>query len=149
MNLGGTIRLNPLGFCILVGAFLILLLYMTSGSSSASDMKKQESSTSTVNLKSLLIAAVEVAEKGGSEVKATRLDANLQVKSKGETKEGVDDPVTNADFRSHCIMYHSLVENFPKIKVNIFNSKDLRIVRIDQIITLQIWHVFVSYSYCI
>ncbi|KAF4528123.1 hypothetical protein B566_EDAN016326 [Ephemera danica] len=111
MNLGGTIRLNPLGFCIIIGALILLLFY------TFPDSVKIDDVPSTVNLKSLLIAAIEVAEKGGNAVKSARLEADLQVKSKGKTKEGVIDPVTSADFKSHCIMYHTLVNKFPKLKV--------------------------------
>ncbi|XP_053972012.1 putative inositol monophosphatase 3 isoform X2 [Hylaeus anthracinus] len=70
-----------------------------------------------VSLKLLLAAAIKAAELGGSEVIAVHDQVKFEIESKGETKEGVNDPVTEADYRSHCAMYHSLVEAFPGVTV--------------------------------
>ena len=70
-----------------------------------------------VSLKSLLAAAIKAAEIGGSEVIAVHDQVKFQIESKGKTKEGVNDPVTEADYRSHCAMYHSLIEAYPGINV--------------------------------
>ncbi|XP_034249850.1 putative inositol monophosphatase 3 [Thrips palmi] len=110
MNFAGIIRLNKCGILCLVTTFLLLMLYMLSRSS------KIEERTS-VNLRKLLIAAIEVAEKGGKEVSYVRSLPQLDVESKGKTKEGANDPLTNADRRSHCVMFYGLTQAFPKIKV--------------------------------
>jgi inositol monophosphatase 3 len=74
--------------------------------------------TGCVSLKRLLVAAIEVAMKGGREIVAARNATNHGEKSKGKTKEGVNEPVTKADYNSHCVMYYSLSHSFPKIKVS-------------------------------
>jgi inositol monophosphatase 3 len=76
----------------------------------------------SVNLKKLLVAAIEVAIKGGKEIVAVRNTANTGERSKGKTREGVKDPVTKADYNSHCIMYYSIIHSFPKIKVSHFGK---------------------------
>nr|XP_033340477.1 putative inositol monophosphatase 3 [Megalopta genalis] len=70
-----------------------------------------------VSLKSLLNAAIKAAELGGSKVVEVHDQVKFEIKSKGKTKEGVNEPVTEADYRSHCVMYHSLTEAFPGITV--------------------------------
>lgn len=42
--------------------------------------------------------------------------------SKGKTKEGANDPVTEADFRSHCVMRLGLKRFFPKLRI--FSEED-------------------------
>nr|CAD7441288.1 unnamed protein product [Timema bartmani] len=120
MNFGGTIRLNRIGVCIIIGVFVLFLLYMSSNSSGG-DAKvpvvKDVSDNNSINLRKLLIAAIQVAEKGGKEVVAVKKDNNLDEKTKGKTKEGVNDPVTKADYKSHCVMYYSLKHWFPTLKV--------------------------------
>lgn len=110
MNFAGIIRLNKCGVLCLVVTFLLLMLYMLGGGSKIED-------NNSVNLRKLLIAAIEVAEKGGKEVSYVRSLPSLDIKSKGKTKEGANDPLTNADRRSHCVMFYGLTQAFPKVKV--------------------------------
>ncbi|XP_017887668.1 putative inositol monophosphatase 3 [Ceratina calcarata] len=70
-----------------------------------------------VSLKLLLAAAIRAAEIGGSAVVAVHDQVKFEIQSKGKTKEGINDPVTEADYKSHCAMYHSLLEVFPSITV--------------------------------
>ncbi|XP_017761702.1 PREDICTED: putative inositol monophosphatase 3 [Eufriesea mexicana] len=70
-----------------------------------------------ISLKLLLAAAIKAAEIGGSEIISVHNQVKFEIRSKGKTKEGVNDPVTEADYRSHCAMYHSLLEAFPSITV--------------------------------
>lgn len=108
MNLGGTIRVNRSGI-IITCCLLLLFVYYLSPSSSIVAEKK-------VNLRRLLMAAIEAAEKGGLEVVKASKSA-LLTESKGETKEGVNIPVTAADYQSHCVMYYGIAKTFPDIKV--------------------------------
>lgn len=117
MNFGGTIRLNRMGVCIIIGAGVLLVLYINS-SGMESPKTETGKKISSVNLKRLLVAAVEVAIKGGNEVVAVRNAPHTGEQSKGKTKEGVNDPVTKADYNSHCVMYYSLIHSFPKVKVS-------------------------------
>ncbi|XP_011329328.1 putative inositol monophosphatase 3 isoform X2 [Ooceraea biroi] len=70
-----------------------------------------------VSLKQLLAAAIRAAEIGGFEVVAVHDQIKFKIESKGQTKEGVNDPVTSADYNSHCAMYLSLTKAFPGITV--------------------------------
>lgn len=142
MNLGGTVKVNKVGVCIVTACFLLLFVYIFIGHSDDTNSKLlslTEDEESRVNMKSLLIASkevchrnitlekveilgfslmyVQVAEKGGQQVIAVKKESSLHVKSKGKTKEGVVDPVTDADFRSHCVMYHGLKKKFQNLKV--------------------------------
>ncbi|PNF14189.1 putative inositol monophosphatase 3 [Cryptotermes secundus] len=116
MNFGGTVRLNRMGVCIIIGACCLLVLYINSNGMESLKTEPGKN-TGSVNLKSLLVAAVEVAIKGGKEIAAVRNKSNNGERSKGKTKEGVNDPVTKADYNSHCVMYYSFIHSFPKIKV--------------------------------
>ncbi|XP_022203162.2 putative inositol monophosphatase 3 [Nilaparvata lugens] len=111
MNLGGTIRLNSLGLCLILGLFMIFLLYMTKFSSLSEEEKPAD-----VNLRNILIAAVEAAERGGKEIVNAK-KGNIVEKTKGKTKEGANIPVTNADLTSHCVMYNGLQDAFPTVSV--------------------------------
>lgn len=116
MNFGGTIRLNRIGICIIIGACIILVLYINS-SGMESPKTEPGKNNGFVSLKKLLVAAIEVAVKGGKEIVAVRNAPNIGEKSKGNTK-GINDPVTKADYNSHCVMYYSLIHSFPKVKVS-------------------------------
>uniref|UniRef100_A0A0A9WGF4 inositol-phosphate phosphatase n=1 Tax=Lygus hesperus TaxID=30085 RepID=A0A0A9WGF4_LYGHE len=108
MNFGGTIRVNRFGL-LLICCLLILFIYYLSPSSPPEDEPK-------VNLRRVLMAALAAAERGGKEVlKGTT--QSLGTQSKGETKEGVNIPVTDADYNSHCVMYYGIAKMFPFVKV--------------------------------
>ncbi|KAF2357958.1 Inositol monophosphatase-like [Trinorchestia longiramus] len=70
-----------------------------------------------VSLKQLLCAAVDAATRGGDEVRRIREEATLNQSSKGKTKEGVNDPVTDGDFMSHLVMFYSLKKAFPTLEI--------------------------------
>ncbi|XP_066991687.1 putative inositol monophosphatase 3 [Anabrus simplex] len=120
MNFGGTIRLNRVGLCIIIGGCISLFLYLnTYNKIHTSEDTKTETgkSVNSVNLRKLLIASIEVAEKGGKKVVAIRKEHDIKEEIKGKLQGGVDDPVTKADLQSHCIMYYSIKQGFPKLKV--------------------------------
>ncbi|XP_011648214.1 putative inositol monophosphatase 3 [Pogonomyrmex barbatus] len=77
----------------------------------------RRTSDNNVSLKQLLAAAIKAAEIGGLEVVAVHDQIKSKIESKGLTKEGINDPVTAADYRSHCAMYRSLTEAFPGVTV--------------------------------
>ncbi|KAJ8974601.1 hypothetical protein NQ317_019346 [Molorchus minor] len=109
MNLGGVIHINKKGICGLGLLLIILLLYYNKDT--ALDTIKPK----TINLYKLLNVAIKAAENGGKEV--VRVKDNIEIKTKGLTKEGQVDSVTTADFLSHCSMTKTLKHFFPTLKV--------------------------------
>ena len=110
MNAGGSVRLNPIGVAVLV-LLGLLFLYLNMGSSSP-DINGDK-----VSMKRLLSVAIEVAKRGGAEVKTIREQANIGEKSKGKTLEGANNPVTDGDMLSHRAMYYGILKAFPDINV--------------------------------
>ncbi|XP_045766821.1 putative inositol monophosphatase 3 [Maniola jurtina] len=110
MNFGGTLRLNKFA-CFTLIFILFLIVYWRSGSAGYPADK-----TDLVNIKSLLKAAIYAAEQGGKKV-AEGKNHDLNIKIKGKTLEGANDPVTDADYASHCTMYFSLKNTFPKLNI--------------------------------
>lgn len=71
-----------------------------------------------ISLRSLLSASVSAAQNGGSEVYSVRKSAgNINEKSKGETREGANDPLTDGDIRSHNQMYYGFKTAFPNLNI--------------------------------
>ncbi|XP_063828345.1 putative inositol monophosphatase 3 [Ostrinia nubilalis] len=110
MNFGGTLRVNKFA-CFTLAFILFLIIYWRSGGSNFPTDKSD-----LVNLKSLLKASIHAAERGGKKVIEGK-NHELNVKSKGKTQEGANDPVTDADYASHCAMYFSLKNTFPKLSI--------------------------------
>ena len=121
MNLGGTIRPNnkAVAIILLCVATLYLIYSWKNGSSKAGNGGSSVT-TEKVSVGEILCAAIEAAEAGGREVKNVReKGTQLNEKSKGKTKEGVKDVLTDGDMQSHRIMYSTLTSAFPNIKVSI------------------------------
>uniref|UniRef100_A0A1L8DM98 Putative inositol monophosphatase 3 n=1 Tax=Nyssomyia neivai TaxID=330878 RepID=A0A1L8DM98_9DIPT len=115
MNLGGSIRINKCGLLILFTALFFLTYYVLIGGPTTSEYVPRN--PNVVNLRKLLIGAIQAAEKGGIEVVTVSTHADFHVKSKGKTEEGANNPVTEADFKSHCVMQFGLHHIFPRLRI--------------------------------
>lgn len=109
MNFGGTLRLNKFA-CFTLAFILFVIIYWRSAG--VGYPQKSE----LINLKLLLRASIYAAERGGKKVSEGKKH-ELNIQSKGETKEGANDPVTNADLSSHCAIYNSLKSSFANVVI--------------------------------
>ncbi|XP_058814068.1 putative inositol monophosphatase 3 isoform X2 [Topomyia yanbarensis] len=116
MNLGGSIRINKFGVFIIAIALVGFVYYLSFGKSHSSNYTLNKN-PNEINLRKLLIGSIQAAQRGGFEVVEVSKSADFRVQSKGKTKEGANDPVTDADFRSHCVMADGLHRIFPKLKI--------------------------------
>ena len=89
---------------------LVLLKFVTT-------LKKRPLIEDIAYLPVVLSAAIDLAEAGGREVKAVHQQKSLDVKSKGETKEGAQEFVTDADRRSHLKIVSGLKRVWPILNV--------------------------------
>lgn len=110
MNFGGTLRINKFA-CFTLIFILFLIIYWRSG-----DPGYPADKNDLINIKALLKAAIYAAERGGKKVSEGK-NHELHIKSKGKTLEGANDPVTDADYASHCAMYYGLKNTFPKLNI--------------------------------
>lgn len=119
MNLSGSVKINKCGMLILTICVILFFYYLLFSHTGLSKHQKHYAfmlrNPNEVNLRKLLIGGIQATQMGGLEVVAA--SDNIRAKSKGQTKEGVNDPVTNADLRSHCVMENGLKRLFPKIKI--------------------------------
>ena len=70
MTCGGNIRLNPLGILFLTVVVVVLIYFNTGGGPPEVDNYAKVSGT--VSMKSLLAVSIEMAKRGGREVKRIR-----------------------------------------------------------------------------
>ncbi|XP_055370884.1 putative inositol monophosphatase 3 [Condylostylus longicornis] len=111
------IRINRAGILLLT-LIVITLIYLCLPSNESNESYAGAlRSPNVVNLKKLLMGSISAAQRGGYEVLAVAESRNLNQKSKGLTQEGADDPVTDADARSHCVMKNGLVRLFSNIEI--------------------------------
>lgn len=119
MNLSGSVKINKCGILLLSLCTTIFFYYFVFSGSSVNRSQKHYSfllrDPNEIDLRKLLIAGIQAAKLGGLEVVAASTD--IQAKSKGKTREGANDPVTNADLRSHCAMEYGLKRLFPKVRI--------------------------------
>lgn len=123
MNLSGSVKINKCGILIIsltVTVFFYYVLFSGGGTRTQKHYSFLLRNPNEISLRKLLIASIQATKVGGLEVVAASND--IQAKSKGKTKEGANDPVTNADLRSHCAMEYGLKRLFPNI--NLISEED-------------------------
>merc|ERR1711892_297505 len=116
MNLGGSVRINPLGLAVICGIVVIIILFSRGGGSSDAPVADVPT-IDTVSLRTRLSGIISAAKNGGKEVKAVRSEADTGETSRGKTKEGANDPKTNGDMRSHVQMFYGIKKTFPGINI--------------------------------
>jgi len=122
---GRSIRINRLPATIVAILLTIVLVYFLNFHQEERPaiygMLRSEN-PNRVNLRKMLIAAIQAAQRGGLEVLDVARSRKLKERSKGKTDEGVDDPITDADGRSHCVMKQGLQRIFPRVQI--FSEED-------------------------
>lgn len=119
MNLSGAVKINKcgvliLGFCVII-LFYYLLFNNSGGSRHYRPYGFMMRNPNEIDLRKLLIGSIQAAQLGGLEVLSVA--DNIHARSKGKTKEGANDPLTNADLKSHCTMDQGLKRLFSKVKI--------------------------------
>ena len=113
MKLSPNYRVRSLGIAVCCVLLLLALMKIVISSREKPQFLQKEN----VFLPVLLSAAIDLAELGGKEVKAVHEQKNLEVKSKGKTKEGAQEFVTDADRRSHEKIVSGLKRVWPNLSV--------------------------------
>ncbi|XP_069777556.1 inositol monophosphatase 3 [Narcine bancroftii] len=112
------IRLSPLGVAVFALLALGVLYHFYSGVLAGRiAIFRKLPGGDRVDLRELLALSVEAAVRGGEQVKRVAEEGELHGKSKGKTKEGAEEMLTNGDLRSHQKMYHLIKNTFPSIQV--------------------------------
>ncbi|XP_071477997.1 Golgi-resident adenosine 3',5'-bisphosphate 3'-phosphatase-like [Diadema antillarum] len=115
------IRLNPFGVIVLVvlggGTLLFIQRTYYNGSDTKANEVISASKGELISMKELLAASIQLAERGGVVVKAIRDSHRLNEASKGKTKEGMNNPVTDGDMKSHEAIVSGFKKSFPSVFV--------------------------------
>lgn len=125
------IRLSPLGMGVLalltlgvlyhlyagfLGGRLSALLLPTGEEDGQAPVAVAE--TQHVDLRKLLAVSLLAAKRGGDKVREVREAGVLGEKSKGKTREGADDKITDGDVQSNRQMYYTIHNTFPNLQIN-------------------------------
>lgn len=122
MNLGGSIRINKCAVFMLIALFVLLIyIFAPSFNNKIESLPKNQQQ---VNLRKLVIGLILAASAGGKEVTRISSEPDFGIQSKGKTKEGLEDYVTEADLLSHCKIAHGLWRIFPKL--NLISEEDVQ-----------------------
>jgi len=100
-------------FFITLMCIVVIIYFFTSKPAYYTEYEKREK----VDIKQLYTACLEAVEAGGREVVRVRKLHDIGEKSKGKTREGANDPVTEGDMASHRVMYFGLKEAFPSLNI--------------------------------
>ncbi|KAH8235949.1 hypothetical protein KR032_011184 [Drosophila birchii] len=122
---GRSIRINRLPATIVAILLTVVLVYFLNFHQEERPAiygMLRSDNPNRVNLRKMLIAAIQAAQRGGLEVLDVARSRQLKERSKGKTDEGVNDPFTDADGRSHCVMKLGLQRIFPRVQI--FSEED-------------------------
>ncbi|XP_031625053.1 putative inositol monophosphatase 3 [Contarinia nasturtii] len=121
MNLSGAVKINKCGVLILSVCVVIVFYYLLFNNSMGSHRFRSHGflirNPNEVDLRKLLIGSIQAAQYGGLEVLSVADADNIHAKTKGRTKEGANDPLTNADLKSHCVMEQGLKRLFSTVTI--------------------------------
>lgn len=122
MNLSGSIKFNKCAVSSLI-AIVIIIIYLLS-SSNFNSKPLHSSSSKKINLRKLLIGAVQASKLGGKEILKVSSQLDFETKSKGRTIEGENEFFTAADVLSHCAIGFGLLRIFPNL--NLISEEDVQ-----------------------
>jgi len=92
---------------------IVALIFYFGGAPNTKNFRQREK----VSIRKVMNAAIEMAILGGKEVVRIRNKADLGERSKGQTLEGANDPVTDGDMLSHRVMYNGMRKAFPGLRI--------------------------------
>lgn len=95
---------------VIITTLVVYYLYSYSSFSTGTN-------SDVLSLKELLKICVSVAEMGGEQVRVIKETDQMHKSSKGKTKEGVSDLLTEGDIRSHETIVYGLKKVFPTLKI--------------------------------
>eukprot|EP00105_Crassostrea_gigas_P003051 XP_011415785.1 PREDICTED: inositol monophosphatase 3 isoform X1 [Crassostrea gigas] len=112
------VRLNPIGAAACFAFGLCMVIYIFG----FPDWFQKEQK---ISLKELLSVSIALVERGGNRVRDIREGNTLAEKSKGKTKEGADEVLTEGDMESHRAIVYGFAKTFPGLQV-ISEESDIR-----------------------
>ncbi|XP_022314423.2 inositol monophosphatase 3-like [Crassostrea virginica] len=113
------VRLNPIGAaaCFALGLCVVIYIF------GFPDWFQKEQK---ISLKELLSVSIALVERGGSRVREIRDGNTLADRSKGKTKEGADEVLTEGDMESHRAIVYGFGKTFPGLRVISEESDNIR-----------------------
>lgn len=122
IKIGSSVRIHRYAIGISIILFILFYIYAIREVSYLSS--RFNNKQKFVSLRSLLKSSIKASKLGGIEIADVHNNyKNINIEIKGKTKEGIDDPVTIADYKSHCAMYNYLQTMFPTINIISEESK--------------------------
>lgn len=110
-----TIKANKIG---LLAFAAVLALFFYWRHNTVNNDPIAAATAGSVSMRALLVSAIAAAQLGGHQVqRQSQSMHSLNVRTKGKTQEGANDPVTDADLRSHCAMSARLLSDHPTVRV--------------------------------
>jgi len=81
MNCGGgsSVRINPIGIIFMLVVFVIIVYFNLGSNDSRASLLNDRVTTEAVSLKALLAVSIEMARRGGVEVKRIREQVNTYI----------------------------------------------------------------------